>query len=168
MTTTANAVLTHLVEGGAQQATAANDAFNLIDALLQGRVINSNPSTTPPGGPSEGDIYIVPASATGDWSGQDDDVAIYLSGWVFRTPKEGWFFWDQTNDKFVRFDGTNWVDFQAADVGALTDSTTGSATSTIGDVGASFSQGNINDNFASVTAQINAIRTALRDADLMA
>jgi hypothetical protein len=57
---------------------------------------------------------------------------------------------------------------QADDVGALTDDTTGTASSTISDVGGAFSQSTLNDNFASLAEQINDIRTALRDAGLMA
>lgn len=51
-----------------------------------------------------------------------------------------------------------------ADQGALTaevltDSTTGSATNTINDVGASFSQSTLNDNFASLVDENNKLRT---------
>lgn len=57
---------------------------------------------------------------------------------------------------------------QADDVGELTDSTTGTASDTIADVGASFDRSTLNNNFASLTEQINDIRTALRNAGLMA
>jgi phage portal protein BeeE len=40
----------------------------------------------------------------------------------------------------------------------LTDSTTGTATTTVEDVGAAFSQATLNNNFADVVAQINALR----------
>ena len=47
--------------------------------------------TAPPGGPSNGDRYIVGGSATGDWSGHDDHLAIYNGvAWVFHVPVEGW------------------------------------------------------------------------------
>lgn len=57
---------------------------------------------------------------------------------------------------------------QTADVGALTDSTTGTASATIANVGASFNQTALNNNFASLTEQINDLRTALRAAGAMA
>lgn len=51
----------------------------------------SDDTVDPPASPSEGDRYIIPAGATGDWSGQDGDVAIYVDGqWVFYTPNNGW------------------------------------------------------------------------------
>ncbi len=65
---------------------------------------------------------------------------------------------DVTIDPFV----------QEADIGALTDSTGGTPGLTIQDVGGTFDQNTINDNFASQTAQINALRDALRNLELMA
>jgi hypothetical protein len=57
---------------------------------------------------------------------------------------------------------------EAEDVGELTDSTSGTASSTVADVGASFSQATLNNNFATLTDALNDLRTALRDAGLMA
>ena len=56
----------------------------------------------------------------------------------------------------------------AADVGALTDSSGGTGNGTLEEVGASYSQTVVANNFADVAAKINAIRTALRTAGLMA
>ena len=45
-------------------------------------------TSTPPVSPTEGDRYIVGASATGDWTGYDDYIAEYASGaWVFLAPQ---------------------------------------------------------------------------------
>jgi hypothetical protein len=45
-------------------------------------------TSTPPVSPTEGDRYIVGASATGDWTGHDDYIAEYTSGtWVFLAPQ---------------------------------------------------------------------------------
>lgn len=57
---------------------------------------------------------------------------------------------------------------QRADMSALTDSTTGTPSLTLNDVGVVFSQAAINNNFASVLTQINKVRTALRDMGIMA
>lgn len=44
----------------------------------------------PPADPELGDAYIVAASATDDWSGHDDDIAIFTArGWEFITPTIG-------------------------------------------------------------------------------
>lgn len=55
----------------------------------------------------------------------------------------------------------------AAVVAALTDSTGGTANDTLTDVGASFSQSALNNNFADVAGKLNAILTALKNAGLM-
>lgn len=46
--------------------------------------------TAPPGGESKGDRYIVGPSATGAWSGEDGNIAVYNgSGWDFTDKQEG-------------------------------------------------------------------------------
>lgn len=55
---------------------------------------------------------------------------------------------------------------QAADVGALT-AASGAPSATIADVGASFSQTTLNNNFASLADKLNDLRAALRDAGVM-
>jgi len=60
---------------------------------------------------------------------------------------------------------------QRADIGALTDSTTGAAGGTLGSVSSTVAAGDgetINDNFASVLDKINGIRVVLRDLGFMA
>lgn len=72
-----------------------NRNLRVIDALLQCRVIDKD-LTAPPGSPAGGDVYIVGAAATGAWSGQDGDLAIWMVGddltsaWTFVSPKAGW------------------------------------------------------------------------------
>lgn len=57
---------------------------------------------------------------------------------------------------------------QATAIVSLTDSSTGTANDTVADVGAAFSQANINNNFADLTAKVNAILAALRGAGIIA
>lgn len=57
---------------------------------------------------------------------------------------------------------------QASDVGALTDSTGGTATSTLNAVSGTGDDTTINDNIASLTAQLNSLRSVLQTAGLMA
>lgn len=54
---------------------------------LQSGVI-SRSEFTPPGSPSEGDAYIVAATATGAWATHENDIAFYFSGiWNFLPPE---------------------------------------------------------------------------------
>lgn len=57
---------------------------------------------------------------------------------------------------------------QQADVGALTNSTTGTTDGTVSDVGAAFNQATLNNNFAELTVKYNELRTLLRNYGLMA
>jgi hypothetical protein len=56
---------------------------------------------------------------------------------------------------------------QATVLAPLTNSSNGSASSTIVDVGASFSQGNINNNFATLTTTVNTLIATLKRHGLM-
>lgn len=42
----------------------------------------------PPGSPTNGDCYIV-GTGSGDWTGHDDELAVYRDAWQFYAPKEG-------------------------------------------------------------------------------
>lgn len=77
--------------------------------------------TAPPGGEVKGDRYIVGPSATGLWSGHDDDIATYdgVSAWIFDTPVEGWQVWIEDENKFYKYDGTGWD--TSADIDDLDD-----------------------------------------------
>ncbi len=44
----------------------------------------------------------------------------------------------------------------------------GTADGTVADVGSSFNQGTLNDNFKELSSKVNAIITALKDGNLMA
>jgi hypothetical protein len=56
---------------------------------------------------------------------------------------------------------------QATTVAALT-ATVGTANGTVADVGASFNQGTLNDNFRDVADKLNEVIAALKAAGLMA
>lgn len=82
-----------------------------IDFWLNPRVI-SIALTAPPGSPANGDAYIVPAAATGAWSGHATHVARWTTdlttpAWEFYIPKSGW------GSVFNIADGLNYM-FNAA------------------------------------------------------
>ena len=76
--------------GATQVATQYNDVAIRLE-ILTGLVI-SDSTTAQPGSPTSGDIYIIPASATGaQWSTFDEfDLVIFKSGtWYPFAPVEG-------------------------------------------------------------------------------
>lgn len=107
MADTERLVLPLLSASQAQKHVTVNEALKLLDAIVQAGVIDKD-LTSPPGSPSEGDIYIVGGSATGDWSGEDNNIAVYQDGaWVFITPLSGWIAWvDDENVLYVYNSGT--------------------------------------------------------------
>jgi len=61
-------------------------------------------TNTPPGAPSEGDVYLITAVAAGDWAGHEDDLTQYYnSAWAFYTPSAGWVCWVDDEAEYYRF-----------------------------------------------------------------
>lgn len=89
--------------------SAMNQNLRAIDALMQPVVLDKDVST-PPSTPSIGDIYIVGSSASGAWSGKENQIAVYYSiGWYFYPPKRGWRVFVDDEGIDYRFNGTAWV-----------------------------------------------------------
>tara|TARA_R100000808_G_scaffold17647_1_gene38939 strand:+ start:149 stop:1831 length:1683 start_codon:yes stop_codon:yes gene_type:complete len=59
---------------------------------------------TPPGSPATNDAYLIGTSPTGDWTGQANNLAIWNgAAWIFTTPQDGDFLYDQDEDAQKRF-----------------------------------------------------------------
>ena len=89
---------------------------NYIDSKVQGltwqKSVISNTLVDPPSSPATGDRYIVPASATGDWSGHTDDIAEFDgSAWNFTTPANGTAVWVEDESSNYEFNGSEWIKF---------------------------------------------------------
>ena len=98
MATTGNIDMTLLEEGQNNADITVNSALARLDALITKTVISE--TSTPPGSPTNGDRYLVGASATGDWAGQDGKIAYYYNQWIFQTVPEGWILYNTTDDTF--------------------------------------------------------------------
>ncbi|MEM8656971.1 MAG: DUF2793 domain-containing protein [Pseudomonadota bacterium] len=92
----------------AQKHVTVNEALARLDTLAQLRVVSAA-VTSPPAGPIDGESYIVPAGAAGDWSGQAPKIAVFANGaWEFITPKTGWRAWNEASASEVQFNGLAW------------------------------------------------------------
>lgn len=92
-------------------ATVSASDISGAAALHQLSVIDKD-LTAPPGGPTNGDRYIVASGATGAWASQDGTVAEYVAAttsWTFSTPAEGWMAWVRDEDQIYRHTGSAWV-----------------------------------------------------------
>lgn len=93
----------------AQKHVTHNEALRMLDILVQLAVLSSS-ELDPPTGAVDGDRYIVPVSATGDWMGKENSIACMQDGvWQFISPLTGWRADVADTEEQVRFDGSQWV-----------------------------------------------------------
>jgi len=107
MSDTPNLALPLLSEGQGSAHVTHNEALNRLDGLVL-LSIEDRDLTTPPGGESNGDCYLVKATGTGAWAGHDGEIAIYYDGWLFATVEEGWRLWIRDENLFVIYNGSTW------------------------------------------------------------
>ena len=100
--------LDEIAESQANKYLTHNTALRQIEAQTIHAISRTD---SEPGSPSEGDVYIVPAGASGtNWLGHDGEVAHYYSStWHFYTPTEGITLWVDDEDTPVTYDGSSWV-----------------------------------------------------------
>ncbi len=108
MSSTANLDIAYLQAAQSQKHVTMNDALDALDTLVQ-LTVNRRDLTAPPATPPEGERYIVATGATGGWSGQDGNVAVWRAGaWAFHTPRAGWRAFVDTETLLLLHDGTGW------------------------------------------------------------
>lgn len=93
-----------------QAATAYlthNKALRTLDT--RGSTVTDNTLTAPPVSPGATDVYIPAATATGDWAGQENNLARFEDGfWVFYAPYDGQFIYSTQDVSFIEYNGTSW------------------------------------------------------------
>ena len=107
--TTARHGLTFIQEGQTGGEKVVNDDLRQLDILLHSSIIDRD-LTSPPGGPSVGDMYIPKSTATGDWVGRENQIAYWLnSKWNFINPLKGTQAYVEDETVTVTWSGTSWV-----------------------------------------------------------
>jgi hypothetical protein len=100
--------LPYLLPAQAQKHVTHNEALARLDVAVQLAVI-ARDVADPPADPGQGDRYLVPAGANGDWVGHTSEIAVYdMNTWVFQVPVAGWTARILNEDTQVRHDGTAW------------------------------------------------------------
>lgn len=107
MATTTNLSIALVEQAQAQKEVTVNAALICIDAILNAGVIDKD-LATPPESPSAGDVYIVAASATDDWAGEEGNLAYFDQLWKFVSPQEGLKMWVNDEDKFYIYFNDVW------------------------------------------------------------
>lgn len=109
-----------------------NNNWRVLEMLLRGNVVSAS-TTAQPGSPSDGDLYLIPPSATGaDWATNDGDIAYYdgaasggSNAWFLFTPLEGMRFKAADTNIWWEFNGTVWLPDFATGITASTTQTQG-------------------------------------------
>ena len=99
--------ITDMVQNQASKYLTHNQANHRLAVMAQICVIDRD-LTAPPGGESNGDVYIPKATATGAWAGKENQIAIYDNGWIFLVPVEGWRAYVQDENIDIIYDGSAW------------------------------------------------------------
>jgi hypothetical protein len=108
--------LPYLQPAQAQKHVTHNEALRILDAVTQLSVMSVTLSD-PPAGPNNGDRYLVAGPATGDWTGQEDAIAVWAeNAWTFFAPGVGWRIDVAPTGQSLRFDGLGWVAPAASDL----------------------------------------------------
>ena len=105
--TTPRLALPYLLPNQAQKHVTMNDALSRLDALVQ-IAPRSRRLTLPPETAQDGDTYLVPEGASGDWEGHAHALAAWIDGaWVLFMPAPGWRAWivDEAVDLVFGTDG---------------------------------------------------------------
>lgn len=102
--------LTELASGQAIPETNVNERGRWWEFFATGGGIEDRDLATPPGSPSDGDAYLVAASATGAWAGQDGNIALRINtAWAFVAPAEGMQLYVRDENQRIIYDGSAWV-----------------------------------------------------------
>ena len=82
--------LPYIQPSQAQKHVTHNEAVSLLDVLVQ-LSVKSRTLAAPPASPTATARYIVPAGASGVWTGQTGRIAAWQEGgWTFQAPLAGW------------------------------------------------------------------------------
>lgn len=105
--------LPYIIAAQAQKHVTHNEALRALDAIVQLSVLDRD-LTASPAAPDEGDRYIVAATASGAWSGQENRIAAWQDGaWAFYVANEGWLVWVSDEDTLAVWSNGSWVDVAA-------------------------------------------------------
>jgi uncharacterized protein DUF2793 len=85
--------LPYLAPAQAQKHVTHNEALQILDGVVQLSVADRT-LTAPPAAPATGARHIIAAPANADWSGHENEVALWTGrAWTFMVPQVGWRVW---------------------------------------------------------------------------
>ena len=107
--TTPRLALPYIQVQQAQKEVAHSEGLVRLDALVQ-TVVQAVALNTPPGSPTNGQLWIVGAAPTGAWAGNANRLAQRLdSAWRFYVAATGWRVWDIATAQEWAWTGSAWA-----------------------------------------------------------
>jgi hypothetical protein len=126
MTTSGRLSITELSSTQNNRSVTVNEAIAKLEqggSLFTVEQLGLNAASTTPT-PIEGDTVVIGQAATGDFSGQDNNIALYHnSAWMFLPAIEGMMAYAQDEDRYYRFDGSDWLEIPIIAKGRSTSDT---------------------------------------------
>lgn len=112
MTTSNRLGITELAETQNNRSVTINEAIAKLEAGAMFFPAVQVSLNAAPGSPVEGDVYVVGTAGSGAFSGHNKEVALfYNAAWLFFSPIEGMFAWDQTSNSLKYYTGSAWTAF---------------------------------------------------------
>lgn len=107
-----------LTTGQTNAHLTVNEALQRLEHLST-LTVESTLVTQEPTNPVDGQAWLLLGGASGvNWSTHAGEVAFYLGGWHFITPREGLTVWDSSVPKELRFSQGVWADSNGGGGGA--------------------------------------------------
>lgn len=106
---TNNLAMPLLIPNQSGKEITHNEALIILDNIVQKSVVDKDLST-PPENPENNVLYIVGQNATNEWENKENYLTYFDNGWRFITPKNGFVFFIEDENKLYNFNGTSWVE----------------------------------------------------------
>ena len=106
---TNNLAMPLLIPNQSGKEITHNEALVILDNIVQKSVVDKDLST-PPENPENNALYIVGQNAINEWENKENYLSYFDNGWRFITPKNGFVFFIEDENKLYNFNGTSWVE----------------------------------------------------------
>ncbi|MEF2549571.1 DUF2793 domain-containing protein [Aurantimonas sp. E1-2-R+4] len=124
-----NLSLPYVMPAQAQKHVTHNEAIDILDIAVQ-LMVESATVLDPPVTPAEGTRFVVPPAATGVWTGESGNIAVYSTGgWRFLPPANGMRAWVKDSAQLYVYDQAGWAPLGALATGDMSPDTVGISTS---------------------------------------
>ena len=103
--------LLELVFGQAVPEQTVNENTRVLEFFASGGAIEDRDLLTPAAlTPADGDAYLIDGTGAGDWTGEDNNIALYVNtDWIYIAPSEGMVLYVKDEDVRIVYDGSAWA-----------------------------------------------------------